>query len=145
MLRLRVGDDPELSCSVKDCVVPPALAVSVADSAELTGETLAMKFALVAPAATVTDPGTVTSELLLESATANPPLGAAAFNVAVQLSVAEPVMERLAQVIALKTGTPVPLKPTTVELPAEELLAIESCPACTPAVVGSNATLSVNV
>ncbi len=119
-------DDPELSCSVTLSPAPPALAVRIAVSAELTGEILAVKLALLAPAGTVTEPGTFTSELLLERPTANPPLAAAAFNVTVQLSVPEPVIERLAQVNPLNTGTPVPLTPTMVEAPAAELLVTDT-------------------
>jgi hypothetical protein len=67
------------------------------------------------------------------------------FNETVQLSLAEPVMERLVQLSPLNTGTPVPLRPTTVELPLEELLAIANCPACPPAAGGVNFTVSVSV
>jgi hypothetical protein len=135
----------ELSCNVVASVTPPALAVNVADSFEVTGEAFAMKFALLAPAATITEPGTLTNELLLARVTANPPLRAAAFNVTVQLSASEPVIVELAQVMPLSTGTPVPLSPTTVELPLEELLARESCPAAAPEAVGSNCTLTTSV
>jgi hypothetical protein len=138
-------DIEELSSSVVASATPPALAVNVADSFEVTGEAFAMKFALFAPAATVTEPGTLTSELLLARLTANPPLRAAAFNVTVQLSATEPVIVELAQATPLNTGTPVPLRPTTVELPPEELLARESCPAVAPEAVGSNCTLSAIV
>lgn len=138
-------DDPELSCSVTLCPVPPALAVRIAVSAELAGEILAVKFVLLAPAGTVTEPGTFTSELLLERLTADPPLAAAVFNVTVQLSVPEPVNERLAQLSPLSTGTPVPLTPTTVEVPPAELLVTDTCPLAAPAAVGSNCTLSVSV
>lgn len=138
-------DDPELSCSVTLAPAPPALAVSIAVSAELAGEILAVKLALLAPAATITETGTFTSELLLERLTANPPLAAAAFNVTVQLSVAEPVIERFAQLIPLKTGTPVPLTPTTVAVPPAELLVTDIWPLAVPAAVGLNPTLSVSV
>jgi hypothetical protein len=144
VLRLNRAD-PELSCSASVCAELPALAVSVAVSAEFAGETLAIKFALDAPAVTVTEPGTVTSELLLVNATANPPLAAAAFSVAVQLSESEPVMETLAQVSPLNTGTPVPLTPITAAPPPEELLVTEICPLAAPDAVGSNCTLNVVV
>jgi hypothetical protein len=138
-------DVPGFSCSVTVCAAPPALAVSVAVSDELTGEMLAVKLALLALAPTVTEAGTLTSALLLNRATANPPLAAAAFNVTVQLSVPEPVMERLAQVSPLNTGTPVPLTPMTVELPLAELLVTDSWPVRAPAVLGSNCRLNVVV
>jgi hypothetical protein len=51
-----------------------------------------------------------------------PPLAAAAFSDTVQLSVPAPVMDPLLQRSALSTGTPVPLRLTTVEDPVEELL-----------------------
>jgi len=135
----------ELSCRVIAFDTAPALAVNVADWGEVTGEAFAMKFVLLAPAATTTVPGTLTSGLLLARFTANPPLRAAAFSVTMQLSATEPVIDELTQVTPLNTGTPVPLSPTTIELPPEELLARESCPAATPETVGSNCTLSAIV
>jgi hypothetical protein len=66
------------------------LAVRVTVCDVLTEETVAAKFAVLEPAGTVTDAGTVTALLLLESPTANPPVAAAAFNVTVQLSVPDP-------------------------------------------------------
>src|SRR5215468_692022 len=50
---------------------------------------MALKFAVVAPAATVTDAGTVRAALLEESPTEEPPVNAARFSVTVQLE-AEP-------------------------------------------------------
>jgi hypothetical protein len=55
------------------------------------------------------------------------------------------VNDPLAQLNALSTGTPVPLRLTTVEVPLEELLVRVSEPEAAPAVVGSNSTLSVAV
>lgn len=133
------------SCSENVAGVPPVVAVSVAASLEVTGETLAVKFALLAPAATVTEAGTLTRELLLEIPMANPPLAAGVFTVTVQLSVPDPTIELLVQLSPVNAGTPVPLNPTAVELPLEELLAIDNCPAWAPAAVGSNSTLSVSV
>jgi len=46
---------------------------------------VAVKVPVVAPAATVTLPGTVTLELLLDKPTLAPPVGAAALSVTVQL------------------------------------------------------------
>jgi hypothetical protein len=111
----------------------------------LTAEAVAVKFALVAPAATVTLLGTVSEALLLASFTANPPLAAAAFNVTVQLSVPAPAIDPLAQPIPLSIGTPVPLKLTILEVPEEELLVTVSVPATAPATDGSNCTVSVAV
>jgi hypothetical protein len=65
---------------------------------------VAVKLAVVDPAATVTEAGAVTAELLLATLTANPPLGAAAFSVTVQLSVPAAVIDALAQFNPLKVG-----------------------------------------
>jgi hypothetical protein len=70
----------------------------------LTAETVALKLALVEPEGTVTEAGTTTELLLLAMLITCPPLGAAALRVAVQLSVAAPVMELDAQVNALIVG-----------------------------------------
>ena len=144
VLTLRMPD-AALRFRVKTSETPPALAIRIAASVELTGDTFAVKFAVLAPAATVTEAGTFTSELLLDRPIVNPPLAAGVFTVTVQLSVPDPVSELLVQLSAVSPGTPVPLRPTTIELPFEELLAIDSCPACPPAAVGSNSTMSVNV
>jgi hypothetical protein len=82
---------------------------------------------------------------LLARLTAKPPVGAAAFRVTVQLSVPDPVNDPLAQLSALSTGTPVPLRLTTVEVPLEELLVRVSEPEMAPAVEGSNCTVNVAV
>jgi hypothetical protein len=69
--------------------------------ADATAEALALKLALVAPAATVTVPGTEISELLLARVTDNPPAGASAVRLTVQLSLASPVIDELVQVRSL--------------------------------------------
>jgi hypothetical protein len=91
-------DEPTLSVATapvnrtaKVSGVPLVFADSVAVCVVVTDETVAEKLALLAPAATVTDEGTVTAELLLDRLTANPPLAAAVFRVTVQVSVPEPV------------------------------------------------------
>jgi len=76
-----------LNCSAKDLLTLPAEAVKVAVCAEVTAETAAVKLAVVAPEATLTEAGTATDELLLASETLTPPLGAAPLNVTVQASV----------------------------------------------------------
>jgi hypothetical protein len=63
----------------------------------------------------------------------------------VQLSVPAPVIEPLAQVSPVSTGTPVPLRLTTVDVPVDELLVSVSDPEVAPAAVGSNFTVSVAV
>ena len=67
----------------------------------VTAVIVAVKAAVLAPEATVTDGGTVTAVLLLDRLTAWPPLGAAAFSVTVQLSVPAPVIDPLVQLSPL--------------------------------------------
>ena len=141
-LRVRVGI-PGVNCRAKVCATLPALAVRVTVCAEETALTVAVKLALAEPAATVTEAGTVTAELLLASATARPPAAAETFSVAVQLSVPALFMELLAQLSPVSAGTPVPLRPTTVDVPVDELLIRVSEPEAAPAAVGSNCTVSV--
>ena len=144
LLTLKVGTEAP-NCRAKVSATLPALAVRVTVSAVLTEETVAVKLALLAPAATVTEAGTVTAPLLLARLTANPPLAAAVFSVTVQLSVPAAVIDPLAQLSVLSTGTPVPLRLTAVEDPVEELLVRVNEPETAPAVVGSNCTVSVAV
>jgi hypothetical protein len=80
-----------------DFETDPCVAVNVTVCAVVTAEALATKLALEAPAATVTDAGTVNALLLLDRPTARPVLGAAELNPTVQLSVPAPVIEVLAQ------------------------------------------------
>jgi hypothetical protein len=111
----------------------------------LTDETVAVKLAVVAPAATVTEAGTITAELLLATPTANPPLAAATFSVTVQLSVPAPVIDAVLQVKPLNAGVPEPLRLITVDVPLDELLVKVNEPVSAPAAVGSNCTVSVAV
>jgi hypothetical protein len=111
----------------------------------LTDKTVAVKLAVVAPDATVTEAGSVTAELLLARLTANPPPAAAAFSVTVQVSVPATVIDPLLQASPLNTGIPVPLRLTTVEVPLDELLVRVNEPESTPAAVGSNRTVNVAV
>ena len=53
----------------------------------VTDDTVAVNWALLDPAATVTLPGSVTLALLSDSATVKPPLGAVSFSVTVQVDV----------------------------------------------------------
>jgi hypothetical protein len=92
------------SCSEVALLTPPAVAVIVAVCAVLTAATVAVNAALVAPAGTVTEAGTATEVLLLASATANPPLGAAAVRLTVHASVAAPVSVPALQARPLKDG-----------------------------------------
>jgi hypothetical protein len=136
-LALSVGT-AAFSCRVKAGSIVPAVAVKVTDCAVDTAAIEAEKLALDAPAAMVTEAGTVTEEELLARFTANPPLAAAAFSVTLQASVPAPVNDELVQEIALSTGTPVPLR-AMVEVPfVDELLVIVSVPVAAPEAVGSN-------
>jgi len=140
----RAGADP-LSARAKVADALPALAVRVTVVAVLTAVTVAVKPALIAPDATVTDAGTLIAELLLARLTASPPLAAAGFTVTEQLSVPAPVIEPLVQLSPVSTGTPVPPRLITVDAPVDELLASVNDPEAAPAAVGSNCTVSVVV
>jgi hypothetical protein len=85
------------------------LAVNVTVWVVETGEATAEKLALVAPAATVTEDGTVTADILLDRLTVWPPVDAAALSVTEQLSLPAPVSEDDAQVSAFNSGCPVPV------------------------------------
>lgn len=74
----------------KLAIAPPELAVSTTACEPETAEMEEVKLALVAPAATVTDAGTLTAALLLDRFTVAPPSGAAALSVTAQASVPGP-------------------------------------------------------
>ncbi len=143
-LRLNVGT-VEPSCNVKVAGEPKALADNTAVCVEVMEETVALKLALVAPAATITEVGTLTAALLLARLTGIPPIAAAVFSVTLQLSVPALVMDPLAQLNALTFGMPVPCKLMIHEEPAQELLVNVSWPVASPAAAGLNAMLSVAV
>ncbi len=140
VLTLRMGATAPNS-SANDCEIPATFAVSATFCAVLTELTVAVKPALVSPAGTLTEAGTVTAALLLNRLTASPPLAAAAFNVTVQLSVPAPVKVLVAQLTPVGTGTPVPLKVTAVEDPLDASLVTVTCPDSDPAAPGLNCTL----
>jgi uncharacterized membrane protein YhfC len=121
----------------------PTVALSVAVCAVLTAATVAGKLALVVPAATVTEDGTVTVEVLLDKLTAWPPVGAAALRVTVQVSVAAFVSEALAQIRPLGIACAVPLRAMVEVVPVEELLVRINEPLAVPAVVGLKAIARV--
>ncbi len=134
---------PNLRAKFSD--TPPALAVSVTVCDVLTEVMVAAKPALAAPAGTFTVAGTAAALLLLPRPTVNPALPAAAFSVTVQLSFPAAVIDPLEQVRPFNTGTPVPLRLTTVDVPADELLVNVKLPDAAPIAVGSNCTVSVAV
>ncbi len=92
-----------LSCRAYVAETPFAVAVSVAVCAVLTAVAVAVNGALEAPAATVTDPGTVTTLLLLARFTVIG-LAAAAVSVTEQVSVPAPVTEAPLHETALNAG-----------------------------------------
>ena len=72
-------------------VTPPYDAEMVADVDEVTTLVLIVNVALVAPAATVTLPGTVAAELSLDSVTCAPPAGAGPLRVTVPVAELPPM------------------------------------------------------
>jgi hypothetical protein len=83
--------------------VPLRVAVICAVASVETAATVAEKVAVVAPAATVTEVGVVTLELLSERATLAPPVGAAVFRVTVQVDEPAAVNEEGEQLSPLGT------------------------------------------
>jgi hypothetical protein len=140
-LRLSPGT-AAFSCMANVPLTPPAVAVSVAVCAVVTADADAVNPALEAPAATVTDAGTVTAALLLARFTVRGP-AAAPVSVTVQASVAAPVSDALPHVTPLTAGCPVPL--SAIVPPLVALLPIVTVPLAAPATVGSNPTVSVAV
>jgi hypothetical protein len=135
------------SCKVNVSALAPEAAESVTVWAELTGVAVAVKEALLVPAATRTAAGTVRAPELLARFTLSPPDGAAPFSATVQTSVADPNSELLPQLNEVSAGkmmiVPVPLRLIVVVSLLEELLVIVSCPASAPEVFGLNPTFSV--
>jgi hypothetical protein len=124
-----------------------AVAVMVALCAVVTAEVVAVKAAVVAPLATVTDAGTVRALLLLLRLTVRPLLFAGEVSVTLQASVVAPVSELLLQEITLGAAVvwPVPLRLTVAAPPVYSLPVMVSVPAAVPAVVGSKVTAMVAV
>jgi hypothetical protein len=93
-----------LSVRARVLDVLPKVAVRVAVCVDHAAATVAVNVALVAPAGTVREAGTLTAVSLLESCTTTPPAGAAALSVTVQESDPAPVNDTLLQETALKTA-----------------------------------------
>ena len=111
----------------------------------MTAVAVAVKLALDAPAAIVTEAGTVTALLLLDKLTVVA-WSLPTVSVTVQASVPAPVSDPLLQETALSVAgaCPVPLR-LIVALPAEALLLIVTDPLKAPAVAGSKLIVSVAV
>jgi hypothetical protein len=80
-----------VTVSVAVRTTPPALAVILTGVEEVTAEVVIGNVAVVAPAGTVTPAGTVAVPLLLDSATAKPPAGAADVSLTVPVALLPPV------------------------------------------------------
>lgn len=143
-LTVMAAADAGFSCTVNVLVVLLSEAVSFTALEAVTAETVAEKLALVAPAATVTDAGTVIALLLLESATVNPGWLAAAVSVTVQLSVPAPVIELLLQLRLLRLplffNCPCPFRCTVFDPACLLSLVSVIVPVAVPVEVGENAT-----
>jgi hypothetical protein len=140
-----------LTSRAKFSETPPAEAVNRTVCGPPAGVTTAEKAALVAPAATITEDGTVTVALLLARFTEKPPSAAAAFNVTVHASVPEPIIELLLHASDVNVGAgaftarPVPLRLiTSVPLIAASLVTVNK-PFAAPEVDGSNCTFTLYV
>ena len=92
---------------------PFALAVKVTAWLDVTVDRLALKTALLAPAGTMIETGTLPAALLLDRITDWPPVGAVALNPTVHDEFAGPTSELLAHASVLTTESPAPLRATT--------------------------------
>ncbi len=110
----------------------------------LTAVAVAVIAALKAPAATVTEAGTVTALLLLARLTAVA-LVAAAVNFTVQASVPAPVSDPLLQEIPLSVAAACPVPLSAIVPVLDALLPIVTVPLAAPATVGSKPIVSTAV
>ena len=113
--------DTALTTVVADSVIdavfvePFSLAVTTAVWPLLMVPAVALKVVAVEPEGTVTEPGTVSSELLLESETESPPAPAARFSVTVQSELADDVSEvGLHERVLMVAGVAVIVPPVAV-------------------------------
>jgi hypothetical protein len=124
VLTLNVGVEG-VSCREKVPDSPPPFAVIVAVCDELTDATAAVKLTLVEDAATNTEAGSVTAELLLARVTARPPAGAAEVKLTVQVSEPGPVRDGLVHdTLLTAAGATATAVRFITAVPCEELLAI---------------------
>ena len=119
--------------------MPPEAAETVTVCADATDATLAVKLALVAPDATVSDDGTETAALLLERFTASPAAGAGPVRLTLHPSDPDPVNEALVHVRPANVGGAIPTALRLMAiLPDEELDPIDSTAAYVFACAGVN-------
>jgi hypothetical protein len=132
------------SCSAYVVETPPALAVRVAVCAALTAVDVAVKVALEAPAAMVTEAGTVTALLLLVRLTIVPTATGPVI-VTLHASATAPVSDPPLQETPLSDGgaCPVPLNAIVGVLDA--LLLISTVPVTAPETAGSKPMVSTAV
>lgn len=132
-----------LRVSAKVFDTPPAVAVSTAVWFVLTAVAVAVKLALLAPDAIVTEAGTVTAVVLLANVTVVAEV-AAEVRDTVHASVPAPVSDPLLQesTLSVAGACPVPLRVTVA---VDALLLIATDPVKLPAVVGSKLIVSVAV
>ena len=128
------------NCNAKLAELLLVLAASVTAWAEVTDETVAVNAALEAFAGIVTDEGTETAVLLLDTLMFIPPVGAGVVSVTVQASVPAPVMVALLQERAASAAfiVPVPVRATEAVWLVVELLAMVRLPIAAPDAVGVN-------
>ena len=129
------------SVSVALFEICAAVAVRVAATVELTGEVFAVNCALVAFPGTVTMFGITIAELLLDSFTPSPALGAAALICTVQVVLAVPVSDAVAQLSPVKRdgcSIPAPLTPIAMVPAVADVLLTVTFPLTAPVAVGSN-------
>ena len=133
------------NCMPADAEVPVELADTVTACATFTAETVAEKFPLEEPAASVIEAGTTNDGLLLLRLTFKPPIGTSRLVVTVQLSVPAPVIVVLVQLSWFSLGTALPLIPILFKAPSDELLVRSNSPVVEPVAVGSNCKVTVAV
>jgi hypothetical protein len=129
--------------TVTEAVLEAPLLVAVTTTAVLeeTAPAVARNKALVDPAATVTEAGTVSAALLSESATTRPPVGAAALRVTVQEVVPPVVTEVGAQDRVLGMGSGVTVTEAVLEVPLPVAVTVTTVLAETAPAVAKNEAL----
>jgi len=135
-------DGAETTVTEEAWEVPLAAAVTVTTVFVETTPAVAEKAAPVAPAATVIEAGIVSAVLLSESATARPPVGAAALSVTVQEVVPPAVIVVGAQERVLGTGSGVTVTEAVLEVPLPVAVTVTAVFAETAAAVAKNEALA---